>query len=37
MRAIAYREKLRTLIDEQAKKIKDNLRKKQLKYLKSII
>ena len=35
--ALKYRRNLRKAIDIQTKKIKNNLRKKQLKYLKSII
>ncbi len=37
VRAIKYRKDLRLAIDYQTKKIKNNLRKRQLKYLKSII
>jgi len=37
LRAIAYRENLRKAIEKQTKKINDELRKRQLKYLKSII
>jgi hypothetical protein len=37
LRAIAYRENLRKVIEKQTKKIKNDLRKRQLKYLKSII
>jgi len=37
VRAIKYRKDLRLAIDNQTKKIKSDLRKKQLKYLKSII
>jgi hypothetical protein len=37
LRAIVYRENLRKIIEKQTKKIKNNFRKKQLIYLKSII
>jgi predicted RNase H-like nuclease (RuvC/YqgF family) len=37
IRAIKYRRDLRYAIDKQTKKINNELRKRQLKYLKSLI